>query len=186
MSSRTGERNGERKRLARIAFAALGLPAGREKARNLSEPFPLFSRRRDARVARLRFPILRAGNNTLPPDTRIVNPSVSPGSSRPLRPPAAPKTIDASGRSHPVSETRPESTHSRQPGIPPFCLERNQPQKMATARTCDSPSNTKGARPLTAWVQARHGARHGVWSAPGDSVEWSVRQSGHDRIADCA
>ena len=44
------------------AFIAWGLPAGREKARNLSEPFPLYSHWLGARVARLRSPILRTSN----------------------------------------------------------------------------------------------------------------------------
>jgi len=110
MSSRTGEMRVEGMGLTRMAFSALGLPAEREKARNLSEPFPLCSRRPGARVARLRSPILRAGEKTVPAQTRIVNPSVSPRSSQPLLPLAAQKAIHASGRSRPVSGCRPPST----------------------------------------------------------------------------
>ena len=66
MASRTGEMHVEAMGFARMALAALGLPAGKEKARNLSEPFPLCSRRPGARVARLRYPILRAGEKTVP------------------------------------------------------------------------------------------------------------------------
>jgi hypothetical protein len=43
------------------AFIASGLPAGTEKARIVSEPSPLYSRRLGPRVARRRGPVLRTG-----------------------------------------------------------------------------------------------------------------------------